>query len=335
MYVLKQLPEDFIVREISNIQCKDNDKYIYFQLKKREMNTLDAVKLLARVFNVSEKNIGFAGSKDKNAITTQVCSIQGISKEQLLGSQLKYIGIELLGYGDQPISLGDLEGNYFEIIIRNLGQEKMKEVKAIINYFDEQRFSKNNVKIGKHIVKKEFKEAVKLIDEDICTIHLQERANDYIGALKKLPLRLLRLYINAYQSYIWNKTVAEFLGKEGKKMSYSLGELVFVDKSERFLEMEIPIIGFLELEDYNNDIVKGIISRIMQQEGIEYGDFVIKQIPQLSLEGGLRSIAVEVKNLVIGTGEDDELNIRKRKVRISFSLGKGSYATMVIKTIFL
>ena len=215
MYVLKQLLKDFIVQEISNVQYSDNGKYIYFHLKKKGLNTLDAVKLLARVFNISEKNIGFAGSKDKNAITTQVCSIYGISKERLSGLQLKDVGLEFLGYGDTPISLGDLEGNYFEIVIRNVEQERIKKIKAIINYFDEQRFSENNVEIGKHIVKKEFKEAVKLIDEDVCAIHLQERANDYIGALKKLPLRLLRLYINAYQSYIWNKTVAEYLGKEG------------------------------------------------------------------------------------------------------------------------
>lgn len=329
MYTLKQIPEDFIVREISSIKVQDTGKYVYFQLKKKNTNTLDAIKLLARIFNIPEKNIGFAGSKDKKAITTQICSIQGISKERLLGLNIKDIQLEFLGYGNTSISLGDLESNQFEIVIRNLDHEKINKIKAIINYFDEQRFSENNVQIGKHIIKKEFKQAVELIDEEACNRYLQEKAHDYIGALKQLPIRLLRLYVNAYQSYIWNETIKQYLGT-GRKVNYSNGELIFRDNCEQFLNQEIPIIGFEGLEDYNNEIIKNIIAKIMQQENIDFDDFVIKQIPPLTLEGEMRKLAVEVKDLTIEKKEEDELNKGKKKIKISFSLSKGSYATMVV-----
>ncbi|MEK6905375.1 MAG: tRNA pseudouridine(13) synthase TruD, partial [Nanoarchaeota archaeon] len=60
---------------------------------------------------------------------------------------------------------------------------------------------------------------------------------------------------------------------------------------------------------------------------------IIKQIPELTLEGELRNVFIEVKDLKIGKKAKDELNLGKFKVKISFTLSKGSYATMAIKKI--
>ncbi len=377
MYILKQLPEDFIVKEISNVKVsedKSSGKYIYFQLKKKNRNTLDVVKEIAKQLGLKEKQVGFAGSKDKNAVTEQVCSVLRISKEKLLKLKLDNIKIKFLGYGNKPISLGDLTGNNFEIIVRHLDRFAIDKTKYFPNYFDEQRFSLHNVDIGRHLLKKEFKEAVKLIDDTRCEEHLRKHQNDFVGAMKKLPLRLLRMYLNAYQSYLWNETVAEYLRRNGevlKEVAYSLGKLVFIKDTETFLGLEVPLIGFasedlvnnstkyltkneqrkdkeikdkeidskkieykeLENQKVKNKEIKEIITSLMKKEDLDYTDFIFKEIPELSLEGELRTIFVEIKNLKVGQAEGDELNSGKKKVKLSFSLGKGSYATMVVKKI--
>ncbi len=337
MYTLKQLPQDFIVTEISSLNLKPQGKYLYFKFTKTNRNTLDVIQELSRIFHIPEKQIGFAGTKDKNAVTTQICSISNISPERINGIHLPNVTLEFLGFSNEPITLGSLEGNRFDITIRNLTTEKIISQQFIPNYFDEQRFSKNNVQIGKHLLNKEFKQAVELIDNEKSLLYLNEKTNDYVGALKELPIRLLRLYLNAYQSKLWNETVAQYLqlhGKHNHTSSYSQGTLLFPENIADFQHLTIPIIGFTGIPDATTAEIKNIIETVMKQESITINDFIIKQIPELTLEGELRSLVTEIKELTIGPLEADELNPDKNKLKISFSLGKGSYATMVIRALF-
>jgi len=216
MYILKQQPQDFIVKEISNIKVGNQGKYLYFLLKKRQRNTLDVVKELAKQLGIKEKQIGYAGSKDKHAITEQMISVFGVTPDKVLQADIDNIKLTYKGVGNSPISLGDLQGNAFDIVVRHLDKFTIDKVTDIENYFDEQRFSLHNVDIGRHLIKKEFEDAVKLIDDSRGNKHLELHKNDFIGALKKLPLRLLRMYVNAFQSYLWNETVAEYLRENGK-----------------------------------------------------------------------------------------------------------------------
>lgn len=321
MYKLKQIPEDFVVEEISNVKIKDSGRYADFKLKKINRNTLDVVKELAKQLRIKEKNIGFAGSKDKHAVTEQIISIP-INKEKVVNTKIDNVKLEFLGYGKEPITLGSLAGNKFIITVRNLDNIEIKKIKFVENYFDEQRFSKHNKEIGKHIIKKEFKESLRLIDNERSNTFLKEHPNDYIGALKKIPLRLLKMYVHAYQSYLWNETLALHLSKKEivKEVKYSLGKFVFTKNKEN---LKIPLLGFATENQ-----------PILEKESITTKDFIIKQIPELSLEGDSREAFVEIKDLEISKLEPDELNKGKYKIKLSFSLPKGSYATMVVKRLF-
>jgi len=157
MYKIKVKPEDFVVREVLKLDFY-NGKYVYFLLKKRNWTTLDAAEKIAERLKVSRKNFGYAGNKDKNAITEQIMSVFNINEEKLNNLKIKDLEIEILGKGSKPISLGDLDGNEFEIIVRNL-DKKYEKVNFIENYFDEQRFGNENIIIGKMVLQKEFKEA--------------------------------------------------------------------------------------------------------------------------------------------------------------------------------
>jgi tRNA pseudouridine13 synthase len=317
---LKQIPEDFVVKELSNVEISEGN-YSYFRLKKVNRNTLDVVQQLARKLKIKEKKIGFAGSKDKHAVTEQVISVLG-RKSTL--PKIDKVSFEFLGQGSKPICLGDLISNSFDIVVRELEQFEVDQAEFITNYFDEQRFSKNNMVIGRCLIKKEFEEAVKLIGDSRLASHLRQHNNDFIGALKKLPIRLLLMYVHAYQSYLWNKTVEKFLRKEKVvlEIDYSLGTFVFVEERQ---DWKIPLIGFEEVEpEFAN-----VISEVMKEENLQNTDFVIKQIPELSMEGELRDVFIPI-DVQIGKIEKNDLG-RGKKLQLSFTLPKGSYATMVIK----
>lgn len=310
MYKIKQEPEDFIVKEISNIEVEDSGEYLYFLLKKKNYNTLNAVGSIANALHVPINRFGYAGNKDKKAITEQIVSLYGVNKENLDKLNLKDIEIKILGYGDKYISLGDLKGNEFIITVRELNggeinnfNEKIKNKPILMpNYFGEQRFSTQNVDVGRALIKREFEKAAELLKLDIIE-------NDFIGVIRGVNKKILRLYIRAYQSYIFNETVKEYLRKDIKDNE------------------KIPIIGFgTEFEGYNEKIVY-IIKNILMDEKIDLRDFITVKMPELSEEGTERDLFVEIKDLEFIEQKEDLLKIK-------FFLQKGSYATEAISYLF-
>lgn len=300
MYKIKQSPEDFVVEELTSITPKDSGEYVYFWLTKREYTTHKAVETIARKLKLKLKHVGFAGTKDKKAVTRQLISIKGTTKEHVERLTLPDLKLEFYGYGDDPISLGDLAGNRFKIIVYSDKQVKVEKIK-IPNYFGEQRFSTNNPKIGKLLVKKQFQEAATLIQaEPKLTDHLSKNPTDYIGALRQLPRKILLLYVHSYQSFIWNMTVERMI-EQGLEQEY------------------VPIIGFAAEE------TNSIIDDIMKNENLTFRDFIIRQIPEISTEGALRKMYVDM-NIKITDDKD--------KHALEFDLPKGSYATTVIKELF-
>ena len=319
MYQIKQKPEDFIVKEITAIRPESNGHYAYVLLKKRDYTTLRALQHIAIKLGTPLKNIGFAGNKDKNAVTEQMISIKNVGEGQIKGVKLKDIELEFKGYGKSPISLGDLAGNAFRIVVRGITEKEIKNLNNKIgktpllmpNYFGEQRFSKNNADIGKAIVKRDFRKAVDLILENEIEYKekikqaLEQHPSDYIGALRTLPKKLLTLYVNAYQSLLWNKTLKKAIENE-------------------MPVKKIPMIGFgMETKDKG---LREIIGNIMKDEALTERDFIISQFPELSAEGVEREAFVEIKDLKVKK-ED-------KNVLFEFSLPKGSYATEAVKFLF-
>ena len=117
---LKQIPEDFVVEEKIKLKTKSSGNFIYFWLTKKNWTTVRAIQEIARQCHTSFKRFKFAGNKDRQAITRQAISAFKLSKEVLENVHLKDIQIEFIGFGDEPINLGTLEGNRFEIVLRDL-----------------------------------------------------------------------------------------------------------------------------------------------------------------------------------------------------------------------
>lgn len=128
---------------------------------------------LARILRVSQTRFGWAGTKDKRAVTKQKISIWGITQDDLSRVHLKDIELRAIGRSNKKVSLGDLWGNHFRIIIRDISlltdetRQRVTSItdelkKGVPNFFGVQRFGENRPVthvVGEAILRGDIKEA--------------------------------------------------------------------------------------------------------------------------------------------------------------------------------
>jgi len=150
---LKTLPEDFIVKEISEPpRAKENGDYTVAKVTAKNWETNRMVRLMSRSMGVSRDRIGFAGTKDKRAVTTQLMSVYG-TEELWQKVELKDLQIEDIHRVSRGIQIGDLIGNDFEVTVKNCSMDHslikdtldsnistIRKTGGFPNYFGVQRF---------------------------------------------------------------------------------------------------------------------------------------------------------------------------------------------------
>ena len=168
---IKQVPEDFQVKEISAVpKLVKGGQYTYFILRKKNYTTTRALTTIAKAARVSRKRFNFAGTKDKRAVTEQLICAWKVPPAQLKKVKLKDLSIKVIGQGEEKVNLGYLLGNEFKIKVKDLSKKDVEKVKANLdlikrigfpNYFGEQRFSGGRTSaIGLEILKGYIKGAV-------------------------------------------------------------------------------------------------------------------------------------------------------------------------------
>ena len=143
---LRASAEDFVVEEIPT-RVGTEGPYLICRLTKKDWDQQRAIREIAKRLGISHRRIGFSGTKDKHAVTSQLISVAGISPEQVERVQLRDISLEVVGRSSSPLSLGSHAANRFTIVIRDAA-DRPEEVAlvdevcrtAVPNYFGIQRF---------------------------------------------------------------------------------------------------------------------------------------------------------------------------------------------------
>lgn len=163
---LKARPEDFLVEEIPLYQPSGEGEHIYLFVEKRGLSTLELVGLLAGHFGVRRSDVGYAGLKDKDAVTRQVMSVRvpGRSPEDF--PRLRHDRVDVLWVDRHANKLrpGHLRGNRFSVKVRGVGAAAVLDARRTLdrlvalgvpNRVGEQRFgsSQNNHRIGLAIIR--------------------------------------------------------------------------------------------------------------------------------------------------------------------------------------
>ncbi|AEC51042.1 tRNA pseudouridine synthase D [Pyrococcus sp. NA2] len=384
---IKEKPEDFIVKEVLPKSIFRGNCRIYL-LKKRNWETMAAIKEIAKRLGMHYSEIGFAGTKDRHALTYQYISIcKDVEVEDL---KIRDIELKFVGYGKR-LKLGYLLGNKFLIRVREAKRPELlpeiigelKEKGGFPNYFGIQRFGERrsvNHIVGKLLLEGKYEEAaevflgypgngmegddarkrfmetkdVELALKEFPKFLRYERAMLYkyreTGSWKRaflvLPRPILRIFIHAFQAYLFNLYLSRRI-EEGLPLDEALpGDIIVQVKrgiplrnrtyrvtetnvdfvNEKIREGEAMVSGPIFGYSYRKaDGIPGKIEKeILEEHGIEIERF--KRLPKPMREpGGRRELLIKPKRFAY--------KIEGKDVLFRFFLPKGVYATSVLREI--
>ncbi|MCQ1536340.1 tRNA pseudouridine(13) synthase TruD [Methanosarcina sp. KYL-1] len=204
---------------------------------------------------------------------------------------------------------------------------------------------------------RDFKEGLKtyplrLGHERAMMNHLIANPDDFAGSFLVLPKNLYRMFVHAYQSYIYNIILCRRI-ERGLPLNQAVdGDVVCFrneaglpdsSKTEKVTSETVSAMNRLikrgrafitaPLPGFKTEFASGIPGEIEQEVLEEFKvpleGFNIEEIPEMSSKGTRREILLQVEPKF--EVSEDELNPGKSKAVLEFMLPKGSYATTVLR----
>ncbi|KAF6247162.1 tRNA pseudouridine(13) synthase TruD [Nitrosopumilus sp. b3] len=352
---------EIISEKIQN-SLNHQEGYAVYKLKKKKIDTNHALSSIFRKKGIRLKSLGL---KDASAITEQfVCSgnkgkaLENFSTEKYSLENIGYVKKPL----SKKDMIGNHFKIQISECSDNLSD--FKEYDKVLNFYGYQRFgSKRPVThlIGKAILQRDFKKAVDLIlsftsvydskenseireklsdkenyakyfdhvpiQMDIERIVLKEMIehNEYIRAIRAIPLSLRRFYIQAYQSFIFNQSLSSAFADGENLFEAQSSDVCFdfngiIGKYVRGLDqrLALPFVGYSYYKKTRFDYQ---ISKILKLEEITPKDFFIKEMQEVSSEGGFRQAAIHC------------FDCASQENTVEFSLSRGMFATILLREI--
>ncbi len=331
----------FYVEEIPLYNFADKGSNLILKLKKKDMSTFKLITVLAKATQLEQREIGYAGLKDKNATTIQYISIPKKYEKDLI-KNLSTEKIEILEkqYSKFPIKIGQLKGNKFSILLKKVSpkaNESIQKVamemreKGIPNYYGYQRFGEDSKS------------------------YLQGKEIAHSG--KKLKGAKEKLLVSAYQSHLFNNWLSEriniskiitesSLKEASQKLSYPKGLIESLSDQPQFFKLFIgdeiqhypygKSFFFREFKDTCQDFIAqkvsptGLLCGSKAKRSIAdayYLEEAFDDHELYSLKGGRRYAWIFPKDLRFSYKEERE------ELKIEFYLPKGSYATTFLEEI--
>ncbi len=338
-----------------------------YKIRLRVLGLKDA-HAVTKQYAVMEVNKRYLKERNgwEGVFTTEHCRLEFVgyidrmlSKRDLIGNTFR-IGIRT---------------NHIQEVIKSASMVmEYIERRMVANFYGYQRFGSGRAVthlIGKAIIRREFHNAVdtlltytteygseehasgrnmlkdlNLSKESIYSIpssmdveRIVARAllkhRDYIKALRSLPIEVRRLFVEAYQAYIFNRTLSKALN-EGYDISRvfkddvcfhydgRLGEIKVAESSDEDAIVAVPLVGYAFRPKGRFGV---LLQDVLKEECIDAKDFYIKEMQEVSLEGGFRPAPL----LLLSDIEYDVIN--DNSVTLRFGLHKGSYATILLREI--
>ncbi len=167
----KLVPEDFVVDELPAYAPSGEGEHLLLRIRKRGLSTHDAVARIARALGLAPAQIGVAGLKDAQGITTQWLSVQGIEAQRVEALRERDIELLELARHRNKLRIGHLRGNRFRIRLREVAADERDSVRGVLdelvrrgvpNYFGEQRFGLrgDTWRIGRALLLEQWSEAL-------------------------------------------------------------------------------------------------------------------------------------------------------------------------------
>ncbi|MFT7860423.1 MAG: tRNA pseudouridine(13) synthase TruD [Sulfurimonas sp.] len=335
----KQSARDFVVDEIPLYEFSGEGEHLILQVRKKNLSTTEMVGMIARYLGIKNKEIGYAGLKDKHAMTKQYISLHKKHEEAMENFEHESIKVVSKTYHNNKIRVGHLKGNRFFIRLKKVNptsaakiDEALKNIEGqgMPNFFGYQRFGNDgdNHILGEQIAK---------------------------GEKKERNPRVRRLLVNAYQSHLFNLWLSRRLEISSLVSNFSVDELV------PLLNLPKQEVQKMKAQKHLFKLISGDLmehypfGRVFEFSGDEHDleRFDTRDISVTGLLTGKRvkkasGFARDIeKDFDDELGEDGarryawvyptEIEGRFKSVEaqyeLNFTLPKGSYATVLIEEI--
>jgi tRNA pseudouridine13 synthase len=163
----------------------------------------------------------------------------------------------------------------------------------------------------------------------------------FTRALGLLDRRYLVFVLNAYQSYLYNQVLADYLRRLADLHRLTLlerawlwGSFLFYERLPEELaaglnEVKLPVPGYdSEVPDAE---IRAITEGVLQREGLALADLKVRQLSRIEVHGVERRMLVVPGDFQVSGVGPDELYPGRRRLTLDFSLPRGSYATLIVK----
>src|SRR5687768_15511854 len=120
---IRNRPDDFFVQEIPLYEPTGDGEHILFEAQKLGLTTREAVRRIARALEIGPGDVGYAGLKDKHAITRQMFSVpalNGVNEDRVMRMAADGVFPHWAARHGNKLKVGHLAGNRFAIKIRDV-----------------------------------------------------------------------------------------------------------------------------------------------------------------------------------------------------------------------
>jgi tRNA pseudouridine13 synthase len=363
---------ELLVDSVSNDISSFPDKSYQFPVFLLHKSGMDSNHAIIEISNQLGTRIKVLGIKDSKADTTQYATSESkkFREGKTTHTKLTLLGYSRQSLKKSHIMGNQFQIKISNITKNNIS-EFITEIRNIPNFYGLQRFGSERLVthlVGREIIKRNFKRAVELflchtteydtqfskeirekcrdpnnygrvvkivprgMDLERNILRALINGKDYIGALRSVPINIRRLFVHAYQAYMFNQTLSSIIG-DGESITncsendfcfklenpLTLGKLLKYngeDSSNLVPAMHLPGYSFKPTEGR----FESNLSLIMKEENISPKDFYLKEMQELSVEGGFRQLPLLVNDFSYSNN-----------LLISFKIPIGSYATILLR----
>lgn len=335
-FVFNSSNRDFTVEEIPLYEFSGTGEHLVVKIRKKDLTTWEMLTILSQHLGIKTREIGYAGLKDKHAMTIQYISIMATLESKLDSFSHPQIKILHTTRHDNKIRVGHLKGNKFKMRFKKvLGVQKDKldsvlawiATNGVPNYFGHQRFgnSGDNWQEGKDIIDGKKKMRDKKMREFLISSYQSYLFNTWLS--KRIEIsrlltefsesdveKILELQDGSLKGVKKQATFFKILNGD-LMMHYPFGKVFYVEdidtESDRFFQRDIAPTGLID-------------GKKVKQASLCAGDIERKYSYDINENGTRRYAWIfpdEIKS---------EYFAQKAHYELEFTLPKGSYATNIV-----
>ncbi len=317
--LIRQAPDDFIVNEIQSFELSGTGEHAFLLIEKCSENTDYVARLLARFAGVRQRDVSYAGLKDRHARTTQWFSVwlPGKPDPDWQGLNSETIKVLQATRHSKKLKRGSLAGNQFILRVRDwsgdksLLEQQLQTIKlqGVPNYFGEQRFGREGGNIAKALA---------------------------LFAGEKVSRNQRSLYLSAARSYLFNHILSVRVANNSWNKALP-GDVLMFDDSHGFFQAEtldesiLQRVAQLDLHPTGSLWGKGegqvsaAVAVLEKQVIAEYSDLA-QGLCAFGMEQDRRALRSHIQAL-------QWQFVDANCLELSFTLNAGSYATALLREI--